>query len=76
MSKAGNFDEVVENLVHDLKFEYRAELIVRAVNSHAALVEALEQVEKLWNYRGDDISGFAMDTSNKVRAALTLAKGA
>ncbi len=50
-----------------------AAFIVRAVNSHAALVEALEDVLSLYFAASQTPD---MNFVNKARAALTLAKGA
>lgn len=46
-------------------------LIVRAVNSHAALVEALEALWAEWQTRPANVS---VPVENKIRAALKLAK--
>ena len=48
-----------------------AAFIVRACNSHATLVKALEAVERAWNHDGTMI-----EAESAVRAALKLAKEA
>ncbi len=39
-SEINALDQAIENLTHDLRYEHRAVEIIRAVNSHAALVAA------------------------------------
>jgi len=82
MTKTANLDldQQIETLVHDLRYEHRAEQIVRAVNSHAALVEAvvalraeLDTYYCMDEHEADQDVESALD---KADAALTLAKGA
>jgi hypothetical protein len=50
-----------------------ARLIVRAVNAHAALVDACEAA--LEALTGPDGAGYQRDVAARLRAALALAKG-
>ncbi len=72
------FQVVSENTLNCLAAdldEAAASKIVTALNSHAALVEALEKIEPLLEI-AEEYSGAAQNARNIVRAALTLAKGA
>ena len=72
-----SLDEQIEMIVHELRYEHRAAFIVRAVNSHAALIEALE---KALDYVEADARNkkypMALNLALEIRAALALAKGA
>lgn len=51
-----------------------AAFIVRAVNSHDALVKALEAVQRLHGYQGEDASGYAAELDKQIKAALSAAR--
>ncbi len=54
------------------ELEANAALIVRAVNSHAALVAALESVNAYWDQYNESDNP---DLGKEIRTALALAKG-
>ncbi len=74
-SEINDLDQAIENLTHDLRYEHRAVEIVRAVNSHAALVEALEGAIEVMEFAYMKAERQPKEIA-KARAALTLAKGA
>ncbi len=76
-SEINALDQAIENIVHDLRYEHRAVEIIRAVNSHAALVEALEAcsdaLQRATN--GDEYGEYETEIA-MARTVALLAKGA
>jgi hypothetical protein len=63
-----------KNDVNELQ-KANADFIVRAVNNHDALVEALEDAEKALDLYGDKSKGSIVSALNNARVTLAKAKG-